>query len=445
MIKSLQNVISFLTHRNTAQVVTLGYVIITLIGSFFLSLPFAQKIPSSYIDHLFIATSAISTTGLTTVSVWDNYTLFGQLIIALLIQIGGIGYMTLASFVVMMGTKKITPVNKMLIRSQFGLPDDFNLYKFVPAVIQFSFITEFIGAVCLYFIFAHHGVVQPLWSAVFHSISAFCTAGFSLYNNNFENFYHDTGLNILISVLSYVGAMGFILAIDVWESWVVRRRPHITYTSEIIIVFTLILGVLGTVDIFFTEPSISQFSFSDRLWASIFQSMSAFTTVGFNTIPIAKLSHSVLYLLVVLMIIGSSPAGTGGGIKSTTVVAIYAQIIAAFKGRKEVIFLGRKIPDYRIHLANAAFSLYFMVLCIGVYLLTITETTPVFDLFFEAASALGTVGLSMGITANLTFWGKCIISALMFIGRAGPLSFGISFFFNQSAAKEVFKEEDVII
>jgi len=411
-----------------AQLVFAGYLFYVISGWILLCLPVSQKISQAgVLDHLFTAMSAVSTTGLTTVSTYDSYTFFGQLVVLALIQLGGIGYMTLGSFLILSRKHNLPPTRVKAAQTVFSLPASFNLNEFIKSVIFFTLAIELIGTTGLYFMFRQAEVSQPLWSAVFHSVSAFCTAGFSLYNNSFESFRGHFGLNLLIGALSYLGAIGFIVCIDFWNKWT-GRTHSVTLTSKIVIAATFWLSIAGTLLLFICEDTIQALPANERLLASFFQTMTALTTVGFNTIGLADVSKASVLLLIIMMIIGASPSGTGGGIKVTTLSAMIGVIRSAIRGEQEVHFWGRHIPTERIWMAVASFGFYLFVLVIGVYLLDLSENTPFEKNFFEAASALGTVGLSMGITSGLTSLGKMIIIILMFIGRIGPISFGAALF-----------------
>ncbi|MEZ5406034.1 MAG: potassium transporter TrkG [Verrucomicrobiia bacterium] len=285
---------------------------------------------------------------------------------------------------------------------------------------------------------------QPLWQAIFHSISAFCTAGFSLFNTSLEAYREDVNLNCLIIALSYLGAIGFIVMSDVWTSFS-NRKAHITLTSKIILMSTLWISVIGTLLFFIDESSIQSLPFSERILASLFQTMTASTTVGFNTIPIGALTPSSLFLLTLIMIIGASPAGTGGGLKTTTFTALWAVMASTFRQQEKITFFKKQIPRARIFSAVASLMFYLFTLITGVYALALTEKLPLPDLAFEAASALGTVGLSRGITGNLSDLGKMIITALMFLGRIGPISIGIALFTTREKISDFATEEDIAI
>jgi len=423
------------------KLLILGYFTIVIIGSILLSLPICQVNTVGFLDNLFTSTSAVSTTGLVTKSLADDYTLLGRIIIILMIQIGGIGYMSVASFVVIGQGRKLTTESVDLLKNDFSLPESFNLEGFVKNVILFSLSIELIGAIALFPSFLHLGVLRGIWYSIFHSVSAFCTAGFGLYNNSFESFRDNFSINFIVAALSYMGAIGFIVFTDIWE-FIRGRKQRITYTTEIILKFTLILSVAGTFLMFITEPSIANLPTENRLLAAFFQAMTAMTTVGFNTVPIGGLAHSAIFLVLLLMIVGASPSGTGGGIKSTTVTAVYAQMISVLKSKTKVVFQNRIIPPHRLSTASANFSFYILFLCGGIYLLLLTESFPIYQVVFEATSAIGTVGLSTGITSSLSALGKLIVIGLMFAGRVGPLSVGTALFMDK---EKKIKKDDLAI
>ncbi|MBN1395519.1 MAG: hypothetical protein JW959_10885 [Pirellulales bacterium] len=421
----------FLTGLHPAKIALLGYLSYILLGWIFLSLPFAARGQGvKAIDNLFISTSAVSTTGLVTVSVSDDYNLFGQLVILLLIQLGGIGYMTFGSFVILSRSTELPDVRRGVGEAVFSLPRSFCIHKFMRSVVVFTVVIESIGAAALYPIFRQGGDPNALWSAVFHSISAFCTAGFSLYNNSFESYASNFWLNAVISVLSYLGAIGFIVCVDCWRMLRGQIR-HITLTSKIILWTTIWLTVAGTSLLFLGEPSIRTKPADERLLAAFFQAMTSMTTVGFNTINISVLSRASLLVLMVLMVIGASPSGTGGGLKSTTLSALFGVMRSAMKGEHDVRFWGRIVPRERVWAAMAALGFYLFMLVAGTYVLELTEDFNFEQNLFEAASALGTVGLSTGVTPALSSIGKLIVTFLMFCGRLGPLTFGVALFFSK--------------
>jgi trk system potassium uptake protein TrkH len=279
-----------------------------------------------------------------------------------------------------------------------------------------------LGAAVLYYQFKSIGLDMPLWSAIFHSVSAFCTAGFSLFSDSFSGSEFPVSIKWTISVLSILGSIGFIVFVDIQHYLLGKRR--VTLTTKIILVATLLLCVIGSsliwlVEIFQTENPISFFD-------SFFQLMSAHTTVGFNSVDINQLSYASLFFMIIVMMVGSCPSGTGGGIKITSITAMYATVKTVFRSRKHVTFLGKEIPSSNIYLALTTVSTYLVFLFVCTLLLLLIEKDN-FDflyLLFEAASALSTVGLSTGISDELCVASKLVICFLMFIGRIGVISLG---------------------
>lgn len=418
-------------HRtHPVRLALFGYLSYILLGWVALCLPWSHTaaVVATPLDHLFTATSAVSTTGLGTVSTSDTYSFFGEAVILLLIQVGGLGYMTTGSFIVLAFSGRLSPFRSRIGGAVFSLPDGFDLGLFLRLIVIFTLVVETAGAIALYhFVFAPAQIPQAAWQAIFHSVSSFCTAGFSLFNDSFESFRGHLWLNLIVIALSYLGATGFIVVNDAWHA-LTRRTARVTLTTKIILVSTAAISAVGTLLFYLDEPAIQSLAPGDRALAAWFQIMTASTTVGFNTIPIGALSASSVFLLMLVMIVGASPAGTGGGLKTTTLTALWAVMISLFRRRPLTTFLGREIPATRIRAAVAGVCFYCVVLAAGIYALALMESAPLADQAFECASALGTVGLSRGLTASLTPTGKLIIILLMFVGRVGPLALGLALF-----------------
>lgn len=403
-----------------------GFLTYTCIGWLLLCIPLVQKQAVSMLDNLFIATSAISTTGLATVSVFDSYNWFGQFIILVLIQVGGIGYMTFTSFVLLSKKNQLTDWRQKVLNAEFAMPKGFILKDFLKSVIIFTIMIEIIGALCFYIAFTDAGVEHnfAIWSSIFHSVSSFCTAGFGLYNDSFEQFKDNTAINMIISILSIFGSIGFIVVTDLWNR-ISGKTKNITYTTKIILGTTILLLIMGTGLIYFLEPSVNNLT-ENKCMISFFQAMSALTTVGFNTVPLGNFSLAVLIVISFLMYIGASPAGTGGGLKSTTLIALIAIMWSGIRNHKKVSFLGKDIPVDRLYIATSVFILYSSLIFFCAFVLGITESLSLEEILFETTSAIGTVGLSTGITGNLSSLGKGVIIFVMFIGRLGLLTFGLA-------------------
>ncbi len=441
LLKSLRN-------EPPARLLLYGYASYVFMTWIFLCLPLSwENGPVGFLDNLFIATSAMSTTGLSTVDPGSAYSFFGEFVLLCSFQLGGIGYMTLGSFVVLARRETISPFRESIGRTVFGLPTDFDMKEFLRDVIYFTIAVEAVGAIGLYNAFKVADVPRPLWQAIFHSVSAFCTAGFSLFPNSLENFRGDFFVNLIISVECVLGAAGFLVMSDVWADLTDPRRC-LTVTSRIIVRTMAICLLAGWVIFFFMEPSVRSLGLWERTTASWFQSMTAVTTVGFDTYAIGNFHQAALLVFLVLMFIGAAPAGTGGGLKATSVSVAFGVMRAVLRGRKQVTFWDRQIPDYRIYQAFASIGFYLIVYLAGCMVLLAVESHSFADLLFEGASALGTVGLSRGITATLTDAGKWVVTAMMFLGRLGPLAFGLAIMSGLARSKKKpgnVWEEDIVL
>lgn len=425
MTRALRGLRFWLGTLSTPRLLLLGYGVYMLAGWALLALPLAQSEPVRLIDSLFIAVSAVSTTGLVSIDPGGSFNLFGEIVILALIQAGGLGYMTLGSIAALALKRRLSLAQQHAALGAFGLPADFDLRRFLREIGGFVLCVEAAGAVLLWILFARAGVENALWNGIFHSVSAFCTAGFSLFANSLEDFRADTAVNLVVAVLAYLGAIGFLVFADIWEN--LRRRRHaLGFVSRVILVTTLAFSAFGTLLLYFVEPTIAALSGGDRLLAAFFQAMTATTTVGFNTVPMRPLAVGSVMVMYLLMMFGASPAGTGGGLKSTTLATLVALVVATLRGQTRVSVLGHAVPPDRIQLAAASISFYVLVLFVAVFGLAWFEDVPLEALAFEAISAIGTVGLSTGVTGGLTDFGKATIIALMFMGRVGVLTFGLA-------------------
>lgn len=404
------------------------YLIYAIVGTLLLMMPFASVRGLPLVDHLFTAVSALSTTGLSTVDVSADYTFWGQLVILLLIQLGGLGYMTLTSFVMLKLTRKFGTKKAQVFTTQFAMPDTIEPSNLLNSVVNFMVFFEVMGVALLYPYFAVNNVSQPLWSAIFHTISAFCTAGFSIYQDNLIRFQTDVYVNVVIMALSYAGAMGFIMMTDLYRK-LCHRTHRISFTSKVIMTVTGMLTFFGTVHLFFFERSLQHFDVGDRLLISVFQSMSAMTTVGYNTVDVGLMLPISMFILSIAMYIGASPSGTGGGLKSTTLSAIYAYTRNKLGLHHNISLKGNIIPAYRVDTALTTVIFYTFILGVGVYLIVMFEPTDAdfLKILFEASSALATAGLSSGILSMMTTGSKVVLIILMYIGRVGVISFGNAF------------------
>lgn len=401
--------------------IAIGYLIYSLIGFLALMLPWSHRLPCSPIDDLFSAVSAISTTGLCTVDTSTTYSYFGQIILLILIQFGGIGYMTLSSYIFYKMTNHSLRYSEEVLKTSITLPRGIKMKTLVRNILIFTLCFELFGAIVLYICFLIKDIQNPLWNAIFISISSFCTAGFSPFSDSLCSLRESVTVNLVVVMLAFAGGMGFIVMTDCFQK-LCRRDHKVTFTTKVIAFITALLTLIGTITLTISGCGENN-SFGHCLLDSFFHTVSAMTTVGFNTIDLRSINLFAVLLLCMIMFIGASPSGTGGGVKSTSISAIYAFIKSRLIPHSKIHIMGHRLPWYRVDNALTNFTLYIIILFVGVLLLAAVEPLALSDLAFEALSALGTVGLSLGITSSLSSYGKIIIIVIMFIGRIGVITF----------------------
>ena len=403
-------------HQNMLQ----AMVLYTVIAWIVLSLPFMTTVRIPLIDNLLTAAAAASTSGMTSVNFAESYTFLGKLVVLLFIQAGGIGYMTMSSFIYLSFSHRLRHRHTEVLNTEFALPRTVRLNDFLHAVIMFTFVAELIGAIFLSNYFYRHGysMLQAIWYGIFHSISAFCTAGVTLFPDGLVSFQGSKTIMIAVSLLSLAGGMGFIVVTDLCNR-LLRRTKEISYTTKIIILSTLAILLGGSFVILLTNPGLDAAS-------ALFLSITSMTTAGFNTVPVSQLAPCSLLLIMALMTIGGSPSGTGGGLKTTTFTCLIATVSSHLFGRKHITFLGKQIPLHRLYIANSTFIFYAMMFFITLFLLTWTEKLPFLEIVAETVAVLSTGGISLGATAQLSILGKLIIIVVMLVGRVGVITFGMA-------------------
>lgn len=404
-----------------------GYLGLTLLCAFLLALPFSQSVNQPFIDHLFMAVSLVSTTGLACVDLNSTYNTFGELVALLMIQMGGIGYMAIISFLLAGKSKRVPVLSMRLLRVEFGLPRKYPLVAFINSVIFFTLFIEAIGTYFLYQGFVQQCIERPLFNAVFHSVSAFCTAGFSLFSDSFYQFSDSPLITWTIIALSLLGSIGFIIIVDVYQ-WVTRQKRRFSLSSKIILTSTAVILILGTVFLYFSDSQFYGQNGLKGVELAFFQTMAAHTTVGFSVMDMTGFGAEALFIFMVLMLIGASPAGTGGGIKTTTIAVLFGVMKSVLLKRRNATFFRATIPQERMLMAMASFTFFMIVLFLLMWILFHTDGhhLPFEALLFEGISALGTAGLSTGVTSELTILGKLVICLMMFVGRIGVITFGLS-------------------
>ncbi len=403
--------------------ILMGYLLYMLVGFGLLMLPVSHVADVGWLDNLFTAASALSTTGLATVDVASTYSVFGQCVVLFLIQLGAVGYMTMSTYIIYRLTHHAMSFSSKVVSTSMAVPAGMELRDLVNSVIHFTFIFELAGFVAFFIALYNADIPLPGWNALFLSVSSFCTAGFSPFPDSLCMFSDNVLVNITVAVLSYAGAMGFIVITDLTHK--VRDRAYmVSFTTKVILLITGIMTVGGTMILAFSPGVVPVSGSGHRMALSFFQTMSAMTTVGFNTIDLSALPVGPILVFSLIMFIGASPSGTGGGVKCTSVTAVWGFVLSKLGLRRRVTFLGRAIPFYRVDTALTAIIVYGTVIFLGCVIMSYSETFRLSQILFEATSAIGTVGLSTGITAELSDTGKWVLIAMMYIGRVGVITFG---------------------
>lgn len=416
-----------------AQIVILSFSGIIFFGTLLLALPIssAEGKTISLIDAFFTATSATCVTGLSTLSLVDNFSFIGQIIVLMLIQIGGLGFMTLSSSMTILLGKSLAVKNQVMMQDLLDISSFEDLVAMIVDIIKYTLVIELFGGILLTIGFTFEGFEfgEALYFGFFHSISAFCNAGFALFNNSLEDFATSPIITGTISTLIVLGGLGFVVLKEI-ESIFFRRKKlvNLSVHSKIVLTTNTALIILVAVYIFFSEflHGLGTMGWLEQAQIAIFQSITT-RTAGFNTIALNDLHPHTLYMFCLIMFIGASPGSTGGGIKTTTFAILFQSVKATLRGKDRVEFFDRTVPNSVVVRATAIIVISLMIVSFFILLMMRIETEHGFlSIFFEVVSAFGTVGLSLGATPFLTIAGKLSIVALMFIGRVGPLTLALA-------------------
>src|SRR6056297_505668 len=413
-----------------AQILVAGYFTVILTGTILLSLPMATTAAGSlgFIDSLFTSTSATCVTGLIVVNTSSAFTVFGQVVIMLLIQIGGLGIMSMSTLMAFLIGKKISLKERLVIQqdlNQFGIS---GLVRLIQYVLGFTLIIEGAGAIFMFTKLIHeYKIVKAIYYSIFHAVSAFNNAGFDLFGNSLVGFTGSIIMNFAVMILIILGGIGFGV---LTESTNDKRFGKSSLQSKIVVIMTLILLVVGFLVLLaleFNNPeTMGKLPFGEKILSAMFLSVTP-RTAGFNTLPTNALRSSSLFFIIILMFIGASPGSTGGGIKTTTfgimVITMWNKII----GKKDIEIYNRRIDEEDVLKAMAITLLAMALIVLITIVLTITESKPFLDILFETVSAFGTVGLSTGVTPTLSKIGRILIIMTMFAGRVGPLTLAVAF------------------
>lgn len=408
----------------SSQIILYGFAIVILIGAAVLMLPVSSRAGTvtPFLDCLFTSTSAVCVTGLVVYDTATHWSIFGQAVILLLIQIGGMGVVTVAAAITMASGKKISLMQRSTMQDAVSAHHVGGIVRFTGFFLKGIFLFELLGAIVLMTAFIPEYGIEGIWMAVFHSISAFCNAGFDLmgtkapYSSLTAYAVHPV-VNVTIMLLIIIGGIGFLTWQDIRQNGIHFRRYRMQ--SKVILAVTGILIFLPALFFYFYE--FSGFSPSMRFWGSLFQAVTP-RTAGFNTMDLTKLSETGQMLTCLLMLIGGSPGSTAGGMKTTTFAVLLACAVAVFRKRENGQFFGRRIADDTVKNAVTVFLLYITLFLAGGMVISRAENLPLMTCLFESASAVGTVGLTLGITPGLGTVSRLVLISLMFFGRVGGLT-----------------------
>ena len=423
---------------STTQVILLSFLAAIMLGSVLLALPISSRSgePVPYLDALFTATTSTCVTGLVTLPTVSTWSAFGQIVILLLIQIGGLGVITIMSGIMLLFNRKMGIGDRLLIQDAFNLNTMSGLIKFVKNVLFGTLIIEGIGALLYMLVFVPEFGARGIWVSVFNSVSAFCNAGIDIIaENSLCDYAADPMVNIITSLLVILGGLGYIVWWDVLR--VIKGRTaankrifrHLTLHSKIVLTVTAGLIFVGALLIFIFEYdnplTIGKMPLIDKIQTALFQSVTT-RTAGFASVPQENLTNASAAVSLILMVIGGSPVGTAGGIKTVTFAVLLCSTFATVSNKNSITLLGRRIPEASVKKAVAVVMTFMMICAASAVLLMATSEADALDAVYEAVSATATVGLSRNLTPSLNTAGKLIITATMYFGRVGPISLAVA-------------------
>lgn len=423
-------------HITSFQVIILGFLSVILLGSFFLMLPQATQdgMGASFPDALFTATSAVCVTGLVVHDTATYWSFFGQTIIILLIQIGGMGVVTVAVAIATVSGRKIGLMQRSVMQEAISAHQVGGIVRMTKFILKTSILIELIGAMLLSSVFVKEfGAAKGIWYGMFHSISAFCNAGFDLLGvkgqfSSLTSYAQDPVLNITVMGLIIIGGLGFLTWADIHKNkWCWKKYRM---QSKVILFVTAILIIVPSVCFYLFE--FTSLPEGERVWTSVFQAVTP-RTAGFNTADLTLLSEAGQMLMIVLMLIGGSPGSTAGGMKTTTIGVLFSSAVSVFRKNESAQLCGRRISDDAVKNAATILMMYVTLFLVGGMLISSIEGIPLVSALFETSSAIGTVGLSLGVTPSLGYISRGILIGLMFFGRVGGLTLIFAAFSERSS------------
>lgn len=407
------------------QIILLGFAGVILLGALLLMLPIssAERVITPFNEALFTSTSAVCVTGLVVKDTGSYWSAFGQTVIITLIQIGGLGVVTIAASFSMLAGRRISLMQRSTMQDAISAPKVGGIVKLTKFIITGTFIIEAVGAVSMMPVFCKNFGAKGIWMSVFHSVSAFCNAGFDILGTEGNQFCSLTPytsnpvINITVMLLIVIGGIGFLTWDDICNNKFKIKKYSMQ--SKIILLTSLILILLPAIYFFIFD--YSDYSIGNRLLASLFQSVTT-RTAGFNTTDLTKLTRPSQAIMIFLMLVGGSPGSTAGGLKTTTMAVLILNAFACFKRKENVCAFGRRIDDSVIKNAATIVMMYITLFFIGGVSICTIEKLPLVASLFETASAIGTVGLTLGITPKLSLASQLILIVLMYLGRVGGLT-----------------------
>lgn len=407
------------------QIIILGFAGVILLGSLLLMLPISSKkgIITPFNEAIFTATSAVCVTGLVVQDTATYWSLFGQFVILVMIQIGGLGVVTIAVSFALLSGKKISLMQRSTMQEAIAAPKVGGIVRLTGFILKATFLIELLGALVMMPMFCKKYDLLGVWMAIFHSISAFCNAGFDILGthnamfSSLTSYATDPLINIVIMLLIIIGGIGFLT----WEDICTNKHHFRNYRmqSKVILVTTAILIILPAS--FFAIHEFSELPTQERILASLFQAVTP-RTAGFNTVELTTMSSASHAIMILLMLIGGSPGSTAGGMKTTTLAVLLGNCLAIFRRREDVHFFGRRIDESALKNASTILTMYICLCIGGAFLINVIEDLPMSECLYETASAVGTVGLTLGITQQLGVFSQIILIILMFLGRVGGLT-----------------------
>ena len=407
------------------QIIILGFAGVILLGALLLMLPISAtaRCVTPFHEALFTATSAVCVTGLVVQDTGSYWSVFGQAVILTLIQIGGLGVVTVAASFALLSGRRISLMQRSIMQDAISAPKVGGIVRLTRFILRGTFLIELIGALAMLPVFCRDYGWRGIWMAVFHSISAFCNAGFDILGTNNNLYPSLTGyvqnpvINITIMLLIITGGIGFLTWDDICENKLHFHRYRMQ--SKVIVIVTLVLIVLPALFFFFAD--FGALPLGERIQAALFQSVTP-RTAGFNTVDLSAMSGASLGVMILLMLIGGSPGSTAGGMKTTTLAGLLANAAATFSRRDSAQFFGRRLDCGAVKTAATILTMYLALFFGGGVFISIYENLPMSSCLYEAASAAGTVGLTLGITPQLHIPSQMVLIALMYLGRVGGLT-----------------------